>query len=198
MENGASLTSAIELVSEFRKTDSSTPVVLMGYANPIERMGYADLAARAAAAGVDGILTVDLPPEEAQNLNQQLKSRELENIFLVAPTTTDSRIGSITALAGGFVYYVSLKGVTGAGHLDVDSVSEKMQQIRTHTDLPVLVGFGIKDKTSAKAIGACADGVVVGSLFVNAMGGAATESVADICAKLRDLVVPIREGLNEL
>ncbi len=198
LENGASLNSAIELVSLFRQENKNTPVVLMGYANPIERMGYAALAEYAAKSGVDGLLTVDLPPEEAVSLNKELKAKELENIFLIAPTTTDQRMADITTFAGGFVYYVSLKGVTGAGHLDVDSVQQKLQQIRRHTDLPLLVGFGIKDKETAKAIGEVADGVVVGSLLVNAMGESAQQGVDTICAKLAELLTPIREGLDEL
>lgn len=198
LANGASLTSALTVVAEFRKNDANTPVVLMGYANPIERMGYATLAVRAADAGVDGILTVDIPPEEADLLNVELKKVGLENIFLIAPTTTDSRIADITSIAGGFVYYVSLKGVTGAGHLDVASVETKLAVIRKHTELPVLVGFGIKDSDTAKAIGACADGVVVGSVFVRAMGEASNESSVQICGKLTAIIRPIRQGLDEL
>jgi len=198
LANGASLTSAMALVKKFREQDSQTPVVLMGYANPIERMGYGKLSSDAAASGVDGILTVDLPPEEAGSLNSALKACGLESIFLIAPTTTDKRIADICALAGGFVYYVSLKGVTGAGHLDIKSVEDKMAQIRRHTELPVLVGFGIKDKTSAKGIGAVADGVVVGSLFVNAMGEQAKDGTEAICNTLAQLVQPIRQGLDEL
>jgi len=198
LANGASLTSAIALVKKFRETDTATPVVLMGYANPIERMGYKALAQAAVDGGVDGMLTVDIPPEEAQALNKELKLEGVESIFLVAPTTTEARIADITAVAGGFVYYVSLKGVTGAGHLDADSVEEKMRLIRAHTTLPVMVGFGIKDKQTAKAIGALADGVVVGSLFVNAMGELAGASADEICSQLSGLIKPIREGLDEL
>lgn len=198
LANGASLTSAIALVAKFRKSNGNTPVVLMGYANPIERMGYVNLATRATEAGVDGLLTVDIPPEEAELLNIELKKAGLENIFLIAPTTTESRIADITSLAGGFVYYVSLKGVTGAGNLDVASVEAKLADIRKHTQLPVLVGFGIKDRDTAKAIGACADGVVVGSVFVSAMCDVANASSAQICEKLTAIIHPIRQGLDEL
>jgi tryptophan synthase, alpha chain (EC 4.2.1.20) len=198
LANGASLTSAIKLVREFRSTNSDTPVVLMGYANPIERMGYSVLAKTASEAGVDGVLTVDLPPEEAGPFTEELKSVGMENIFLIAPTTTEKRVQQITSLAGGFIYYVSLKGVTGAGHLDIQSVEDKLQLIRTHTKLPVLVGFGIKDKITAKAIGAVADGVVVGSVYVEAMGGASQQSVSEICDTLSAIVQPIRQGLDEL
>jgi len=198
LENGASLTSAIALVKEFRASNTDTPIVLMGYANPIERMGYESLASTASEAGVDGVLTVDLPPEEVEDLDTELKKVGIENIFLIAPTTTESRIAYITKLAGGFVYYVSLKGVTGAGHVDVESVKEKMQQIRACTELPVLVGFGIKDKTTAKAIGELADGVVVGSAYVKAMGDMADQSTESICETLTAIVQPIRQGLDEL
>lgn len=198
LENGASLTSAIALVAEFRKTDPKTPVVLMGYANPVERMGYESLAKLASAAGVDGVLTVDLPPEEAAQFQEALQAKGMEAIFLIAPTTVDERIASITHLAGGFIYYVSLKGVTGAGHLDTQSVEQKLAQIRKHTTLPLLVGFGIKDKQSAKAVGAVSEGVVVGSLFVDAMGSNKDADPAEICASLKSLTQPIREGLDEL
>ncbi|SMF64207.1 tryptophan synthase, alpha chain [Alteromonadaceae bacterium Bs31] len=198
LANGASLTNAMELVSQFRQNNKHTPVVLMGYANPIERMGYSKLASSAAKAGVDGLLTVDLPPEEAEALNVELKQQGLENIFLIAPTTTEARMADITALAGGFVYYVSLKGVTGAGHLDVTSVQQKVEQIRKYTGLPVLVGFGIKDKDTAKAIGAVSDGVVVGSLLVKAMGEGESHDLKSICDHLASLIKPIRKGLDEL
>ena len=196
--NGASLTSAMALVQEFRKANTETPVVLMGYANPIERMGYAELAKRASAAGVDGILTVDLPPEEAVDLSVELKKVEIENIFLIAPTTTDERIAAITKLAGGFVYYVSLKGVTGAGLIDTASVEQKLGVIRAHTDLPVLVGFGIKDEVTAKTVGAVSDGVVVGSVLVSAMASLAGETTDKICTQLSTVIQPIRKGLDEI
>ncbi|WP_018274758.1 tryptophan synthase subunit alpha [Teredinibacter turnerae] len=196
--NGASLSSAMALVAEFRKTDSETPVVLMGYANPVERMGYQPLAAVAAESGVDGLLTVDLPPEEAKDLDAELKAHGLHSIFLIAPTTVDQRIADVTQLAAGFVYYVSLKGVTGAGHLDISSVESKLADIRKHTALPVLVGFGIKDKASAQAVGAVSDGVVVGSVLVNAMGDKAQAGIDEICETLKQLIEPIRAGLDEL
>ena len=198
LEHHASLTSAITLVSEFRKTDQDTPVVLMGYANPIERMGYKVLATKAGEAGVDGLLTVDLPPEETVDLKRELEAVGMENILLIAPTTADKRVGSIAAAAGGFIYYVSLKGVTGAGHLDTDSVAEKMRQIRTHTQLPVLVGFGIKDRATAIAIGALADGVVVGSVLVEAMGSDPDSSADEICNKIAAILKPIRDGLDTI
>jgi tryptophan synthase alpha chain len=195
LEHGISLASTIDLVAKFRLTNSTTPIVLMGYANPVERMGYAAFAQRASAAGVDGLLTVDLPPEESGDLDGHLKAVGIENIFLVAPTTSLARIAHITASASGFIYYVSLKGVTGAGHLDTESVAKKVAQIRTTTGLPVMVGFGIKDGQSAKAASQSADGAVVGSALVALMAeGSATSIAATVGAK----VAEIRRGLDEL
>jgi len=163
------LTMAIAMVAEFRQTDSKTAVVLMGYANPVERMGYSVFAERAAAAGVDGLLTVDMPPEEAEELSLVLKTAGIDNIFLLAPTTDDERIEKIAALATGYLYCVALKGVTGAGNLDVGAVSELLAKIKAHTDLPVTVGFGIKDGASAAALAPLCAGVVVGSALIEGM-----------------------------
>ena len=193
-----SLRGTLATVREFRQNDTSTPIVLMGYANPVIRMGFDTFAESAAQAGVDGLLTVDLPPEEARELNASLKEANIENIFLIAPTTTNERVADIAKLGSGFIYYVSLKGVTGAGHLDVDSVREKLALVKEHTDLPLLVGFGIKDATTAKQIGQVSDGVVVGSLYVDAMGKLASSDTEVVCDKLRELVLPIRRGLDEL
>lgn len=161
-----SLSKVIDLVREFRKTNQQTPIVLMGYLNPIEVMGYAQFAQRASQSGVDGVLTVDIPPEEAGEYRQTLQEAGLDTIFLVAPTSTPERISRICSYSSGFVYYVSLKGVTGAAHLDEKSVLKKIREIRQHTTTPVGVGFGIKDADSAARIGAIADAVVVGSAIV--------------------------------
>ena len=198
LEHNISLTSTIALVKEFRQTDADTPVLLMGYLNPVERMGYETFARTASAAGVDGLLTVDLPPEEAEPLNAELKKVGIENIFLIAPTTSNQRAESIVKLAGGFLYYVSLKGVTGAGHLDIDSVEQKVAEIRKMTDLPICVGFGIKDAQTAKAIARTADGAVVGSVLVGCMGAMADQSGDAIAAAVAALIEPIRQGLDEL
>lgn len=198
LAKGASLRRTLELVNTFRKTDSDTPLVLMGYANPIERMGYGEFARAAAEAGVDGLLTVDLPPEEAAALNRELQAAAIENIFLLAPTTSRERAEQIASLAGGFLYYVSLKGVTGAGHLDVDDVRHKVDALRELTELPICVGFGIKDAASAKAIAASADGAVVGSVLVDYMGSRAGADAAAVAEGLEQLVAPIRAGLDEL
>ena len=160
----------LAMVAEFRQQDPNTPVVLMGYANPVEVMGYDAFAKAATTAGVDGVLTVDMPPEEAGDMNAVFREYQLDTIFLIAPTTTESRTKAICAMATGYIYYVSLKGVTGAGHIDTDEVKRKVNGIKASTSLPVCVGFGIKDGDSAAAIGQCADGVVVGSVLVNGMG----------------------------
>lgn len=167
LENNVSLRDALAVVKAFRQTDDKTPVVLMGYVNPIEVMGYDVFAQGADEAGVDGILTVDLPPEEAQGLQAELKKYDIDNIFLIAPTTTEQRIRDIAALATGYLYYVSLKGVTGSGNLDVDSVKNKVSLIQSITDLPICVGFGIKDADSCRQISQLADGAVVGSALVD-------------------------------
>lgn len=200
LANGTSLRDTLATVQAFRETDQQTPVVLMGYANPIERMGYEAFAEAAAGAGVDGLLTVDLPPEEAEPLNLHLKAAAIENIFLIAPTTTAARIKHVAALAGGFLYYVSLKGVTGAGNLDIASVQDKLGDIRACSQLPILVGFGIKDAHSAKAVGEVADGVVIGSVLVDAMGDLAGQQDAsrEICQKLDALMAPLRSGLDAI
>ncbi|HEY6527835.1 MAG TPA: tryptophan synthase subunit alpha [Cellvibrionaceae bacterium] len=191
-----SLRTSLEVVTAFRTTNPHTPVVLMGYANPVERMGYSAFVTAAVQAGVDGLLTVDLPPEEAEDFNQKMRAAGLETIYLVAPTTATERVRSITAAATGFVYYVSLKGVTGAGNLDIEDVASKLEGIRSTTQTPVLVGFGIKDAVSAKAVAAFADGVVVGSALVELMAiGSSDETLlSQLAAKVRD----IRQGLDSL
>lgn len=192
-----SLRGTLSLVKAFRKTDQQTPVVLMGYANPVERMGYEHFTTAAADAGVDGLLTVDLPPEEATDLHGLLQAQGLQCIFLLAPTSTDGRIKQVLELAGGFIYYVSLNGVTGASNLDVGSVEAKLIQIRENSGLPVMVGFGIKDGTSAKAVGRFADGVVVGSALVEIMGNSAL-TAAQILDGLTTKVASIRTAIDEL
>jgi tryptophan synthase alpha chain len=161
-----SLHDVLGMVREFRRRDDVTPIVLMGYLNPIEVWGYQDFAAAAAVAGVDGVLTVDMPPEEGAGLTAALHDRGLDAIFLLAPTSSPSRIQKVCRSASGFVYYVSFKGVTGANRLDVKSVAGKLEEIRHYTGLPVGVGFGIRDPASAAQIARIADAVVVGSALV--------------------------------
>ncbi len=185
----------LELVKEFRKSDTETPVVLMGYLNPVEAMGYAPFAALAAQSGVDGVLTVDMPPEESAGFVGELRKNEIAPIYLIAPTTPAERIAHICAQARGFVYYVSLKGVTGAAHLDVAAVAEKVRQIRGITALPVGVGFGIRDAQSAAAVAKIADAVVVGSAIVSKIETSDVwNAIADVQALLRDMRAAIDRG----
>ena len=166
LEHDVTLDDVLGMVREFRQQDNETPVVLMGYLNPVEVKGYHEFAAAASDAGVDGVLVVDMPPEEAVELVSALRERELDMIFLVAPTTDKRRIEAITRAGSGFIYYVSLKGVTGAGHLDIDAVKDRVSEIHKLTELPVGVGFGIKDAASAAHIASAADAIVVGSALV--------------------------------
>lgn len=163
---GTSLRDVLAMVAEFRQKDTRTPVVLMGYLNPVEMMGYQTFAQQAADQGVDGALTVDMPPEEAEPLAMACREYGLDPIFLVAPTSSDERIERACSLGSGFVYYVSLKGVTGANVLDIEDVAQHVAMIRRHTTLPVGVGFGIRDARSASEVAAIADAVVVGSALV--------------------------------
>jgi len=198
LANGTSLRNILELVREFRQSDKDTPVLLMGYANPVEHMGYAAFADAAAQAGVDALLTVDIPPEEVDGVNAELRRVGMDNIFLVAPTTPDERVARIVGQASGFVYYVSLKGVTGAGNLDTEEVARRLEVIRSHSDLPVAVGFGIKDAASARSVAAVADGVVVGSALVDSMAQA-IESGGDHAASIAaasGLLAVIRQGID--
>jgi len=166
LEHHVSLSQVLEMVREFRAQDSDTPVVLMGYLNPVELMGYETFATTAIDAGVDGALIVDLSPEESSEVVELFRSKGLDSIYLIAPTSNSERIKLISDCSSGFVYYVSLKGVTGAGHLDIEAVATKVAEIRTHTDLPVGVGFGIKDAESAQRVAASGDAVVVGSAVI--------------------------------
>jgi tryptophan synthase alpha chain len=173
------LADVLAVVAQFRTTDATTPVVLMGYANPIEAMGVEAFAARAQAAGVDGVLVVDYPPEEATEFAAAMGAHGLAPIFLLSPTTPEARIATVARIARGYVYYVSLKGVTGAGNLDVAEVARKLAEIRRHVSLPVGVGFGIRDAASAQAIAAHADAVVIGSRIIQEIeSGPAAEAAS--------------------
>ena len=193
LAQGVTLRKVLDLVAQFRKRNVRTPIVLMGYANPIEAMGTSSFAERARDAGVDGVIVVDYPPEEAGEFAELLRARDIAPIFLIAPTTPETRIAQVARLAAGYVYYVSLKGVTGASHLDTEDVARKLAQIRRHLRLPVGVGFGIRDAASARAIAAHADAVVIGSRLImeieqGAPTGAATRAGA--------FVATIRRGLD--
>lgn len=187
LKHNVSLGDVLGMVAEFRTKDNSTPIVLMGYTNPVEVMGYEKFANAAASAGVDGLILVDLPPEEGAELISALKVNKIDMIFLLAPTSTDQRMQLICNQASGFVYYVSLKGVTGSANLDVESVVKKVNQIRSHTSIPVGVGFGIRDAETAAQVAAVADAVVVGSAIVNRVAenaGDPKEISKQVCALL--------------
>ncbi|MGD9163607.1 MAG: tryptophan synthase subunit alpha [Chromatiales bacterium] len=196
LEYHVSLSDVMNMVARFREIDSETPVVLMGYLNPIEIMGYESFAEHAADAGVDGVLVVDIPPEEGGALLQALRTKELDQIYLIAPTSTPERIQRICDASGGFVYYVSLKGVTGASHIDLATVEAKLQAIRANTELPVGVGFGIKDAETAAAISRVADAVVVGSALVSRIEALADEP-EKIAAALREVLAAMRHEMDK-
>lgn len=181
------------MVITFRKSNTTTPVVLMGYANPIEVMGYEKFASQAQAAGVDGVLTVDYPPEECGEFLDCLARHELDPIFLLAPTSVDERVAAVARAARGFVYYVSLKGVTGAANLDLSEVEKRIAQLRRQIALPIGVGFGIRDGATAKAMAAFADAVVIGSRIVQEIEGAPAEAVV---SRVATLVKSIRTTMD--
>lgn len=192
LAQGVGLAQVLAMVRDFRVTDHRTPVVLMGYANPIERYdirhGTEAFIRDAAEAGVDGVLVVDYPPEECEQFAARLRARQMDLIFLLAPTSTDARMAQIEKVASGYVYYVSLKGVTGAGTLDVEAVAAMLPRIRQHVSVPVGVGFGIRDAATAKAIGAVADAVVIGSKIIQLIDAQPREAVVETAAAfLRDI-----------
>jgi len=200
LANGISLRDVLAMVTEFREQNAVTPVVVMGYANPVERMGYASFADACAQAGVDGLITVDIPPEEVKTLRAELTRVSIDNIFLISPTTPEARIKTIVESASGFIYYVAVKGVTGAGHLDIADVSSYMSKIKAQTALPICVGFGIKDAASASAVASAADGVVVGSALIDTMaqamaGGDSEQTAAD---RAIALLADIRQGVDHV
>ncbi|HWA12826.1 MAG TPA: tryptophan synthase subunit alpha [Burkholderiales bacterium] len=166
LRHGVSLAGVLGMVKAFRAKNDATPVVLMGYANPIEAMGAEQFARAAQAAGVDGVLVVDYPPEESGPLVGTLKAHGIDSIFLLSPTTEEKRMDAVGRLATGYIYYVSLKGVTGAAHLDLEEVAAKIPRIRSHIKIPIGVGFGIRDGETARAIASVSDAVVIGSRLV--------------------------------
>jgi tryptophan synthase alpha chain len=197
LANGVTLRMCLDLVREFRENDSDTPIVLMGYLNSVLAMGCDTFARAAREAGVDGLIMVNLPPEEAAELKQALDTQHIRLILLVAPTTTESRARMIVDHAGGFIYYVSLKGITGSTLTDLDGVDDKVRWLRSMTDLPVMVGFGIKDGKSARSVARHADGVVVGSALVSTVA-ACGASPDDIPARLQAQAQDIRDALDEI
>ncbi len=197
LKHKISLTNVLEQVREFRQKDDHTPVILMGYLNPIEVMGYDKFSKAAAEAGVDGVLTVDLPPEEGDDLVTYLKSQNIDPIFLAAPTSDDARIRLMSDAGGGFLYYVSFKGVTGASQLDVRAVEEKLTSIRAQTDLPVGVGFGIRDAETAANIAKFADAVVVGSVLVNRIAELADQP-EQILIEVPKIIAQMRAAMDAI
>lgn len=199
LARGIGLKQVLESVKAFRERNANTPVVLMGYANPIERYdqrsGEGAFIRDAAAAGVDGVLVVDYPPEECETFAQGLKAAGLDLIFLLAPTSTEERMRQVGRIASGYVYHVSLKGVTGAGHLDTAAVAEMVPRIRQHVKIPVGVGFGIRDAQTAKAVGAVADAVVIGSRLVQVLESQTRENAPSAA---RHFMAEIRAALDSL
>lgn len=191
---GVGLRDVIARVAEFRQTNATTPVVLMGYANPIEAMGWDAFCAAASAAGVDGVLTVDYPPEESAEFAVKCAAQGIDTIYLLAPTTPAARVAVVARQARGFVYYVSLKGVTGAATLDLTEVAARLPAIRAVTGLPVGVGFGITDAATARAVAAVADAVVIGSRIVQEIE---TSPRDQIIARVQGFVAGVRAALDE-
>ncbi len=194
LKNGMTLRGVLGMVAEFRTKNSTTPVVLMGYGNPIEAMGWEIFAKRCEEVGVDGALTVDFPPEESHEAFLHLQRHGIDPIFLLAPTTEEARIEKVAKLARGYVYYVSLKGVTGAGNLDLSDIAKKIPQLRKHIKLPIGVGFGIRDAATANAVAKLCDGVVVGSRIVQEIE-ASTEQ--NVIANVGALINELRQAVDQ-
>lgn len=199
LARGIGLPQVLQAVRDFRESDSRTPVVLMGYANPVERYdqreGEGAFVRDAVAAGVDGVLVVDYPPEECEDFAQRLKAAGLDLIFLLAPTSTEARMQEVGRIASGYVYYVSLKGVTGAGHLDTEAVARMVPLIKRHVPIPVGVGFGIRDAASARAVGQVADAVVIGSKLVQVLE---TQTRDNVRLAGRQFIAEMRAALDSL
>lgn len=193
LKHGIGLCDVLGFAAEFRAQDGTTPIVLMGYANPIEAMGIEKFLAGAKAAGVDGVIVVDYPPEECVDFSALAKRSGIDPIFLLAPTSTDKRIHDVARIGSGYLYYVSLRGVTGAGHLDLSDVAARIPRIRAATRLPIGVGFGVRDADSARRVAQTADAVVIGSRIIQEIeSGAADQAVSRVKAFLK----PIREALD--
>jgi tryptophan synthase alpha chain len=190
-----SLRDVIAMVTEFRTTNANTPVVLMGYLNPVEAMGYKVFAQAAQEAGIDGVLMVDMPPEESGDNAKVFADHQLDIIYLIAPTTTDARISEIAKFSSGYVYYVSIKGVTGSAAIDVADVSMNLARIRSRVDIPVGVGFGINNGEAAAAVAAVADGVIVGSALVNKIAANADQPEKAI-SEVQAVLAEMRSAMN--
>jgi len=193
LAKGVSLRDVIGMARDFRQRDRETPVVLMGYANPVEAMGAEAFVAAAAGAGVDGVIVVDYPPEECESFTALVRSNGIEPIFLVAPTTTEQRMHDIARVGGGYLYYVSLKGVTGAAHIDTREVAGRIARIRAATRLPIGVGFGIRDPESARRVARAADAVVIGSRIIEEIEAAGAEHAVE---RVKAFVASIRQAMD--
>jgi tryptophan synthase alpha chain len=194
LKNGVGLADVLDYVTEFRRTNAVTPVVLMGYANPIERMGLAAFAQRAKSAGVDGVLVVDYPPEESAELLATMSGSGIDTIYLLSPTSSEARIKLVAKSARGYIYYVSLKGVTGAANIDTAEVGAMIARIKAETSLPVGVGFGIRDGETARRVAVVADAVVIGSRIIQELEAAPQGQEV---ARVRALVKNIREAMDQ-
>jgi tryptophan synthase alpha chain len=193
LKHGVGLSQVLNLVADFRNSDKATPIVLMGYANPVEAMGIGKFVAAAKKAGVDGVIVVDYPPEECEDFSVMAKSNGIDCIFLLAPTSTDERIREVGRVGSGYLYYVSLRGVTGAATIDLSDVALRIPKIRAATRLPIGVGFGIRDAESARRVAQTADAVVIGSRIIQEIeSGSAGEAVA----RVKSFLGPIRKALD--
>jgi tryptophan synthase alpha chain len=195
IEKGMTLSSVLDVVREFREKDGKTPVILMGYLNPIEKFGYHQFVKQASESGVDGLLIVDMPPEEADDLLSLLNQYNMSQIFLIAPTTTQKRQEFILSKSSGFIYCVALKGVTGSNNVDYGDLSEKFTTIRSLTNLPIAIGFGVKDVDSALAVAEYGDAVVIGSALVKKLGKCSNEK--EIKKTIKKFIKPIAKALNK-
>jgi tryptophan synthase alpha chain len=193
LKHGVGLVDVLGLVSDFRKSDPDTPIVLMGYANPIEAMGVEKFVAAAKATGVDGVIVVDYPPEECEQFAALAKKHGIDPVFLLAPTSTDKRIEQVARVGSGFLYYVSLRGTTGASHMDFGDVAARIPKIRAATRLPIGVGFGIRDAESARKVAQAADAVVIGSRIIQEIEEAGAEQAV---ARVKQFLGPIRKALD--
>jgi tryptophan synthase alpha chain len=193
LKHGVGLVNVLGMVKDFRKADDATPIVLMGYANPIEAMGVEKFIAAAKAAGVDGVIVVDYPPEECEQFAVLAKRAGIDPIFLLAPTSTAKRIDDVARIGSGYLYYVSLRGVTGAANIDVAEIAKKLPAIRAATSMPIGVGFGIRDAESAKRIAQTADAVVIGSRIIQEIEGGAPEGAV---GRVKAFLKPIRQALD--
>jgi tryptophan synthase alpha chain len=191
---GIGMKDVMAMVAEFRKTNQNTPIVLMGYANPIERMGQQAYVDAAKACGADGTIVVDYPPEEVEDFAGLMREQDLDLIFLLAPTSTEERVRQVAKVGSGFSYYVSLKGVTGAGNIDTAEVASRIAAIRQHVSLPIGVGFGIRDGATAKAVGAVSDAVVIGSRIIQEIETAGPERAVEAVGSF---LSGIRKALDE-